>query len=348
MTGVRDVKHVKVECSGYATIIFNCEDSVATTIFGNGSEIVAIPDGSYAILHCEGSRLAVGVDGTAHYTPKNTENGEPGSVGAYTMQHRDRVVVETCDLDGNQFLVKWDGDIYTSLVPKDANKSGEGEGEGEEGEDVKKEASQMTPIPRFFVLHPDGSGTELLRQQAVLPYVHQAGMDPNVAVLNDPIPEHPEIQGVTVMQPHTSTLSQKWLMPFDEPNIIPRNLRSRDFAKIPSKEAKTPGPMFGTKVGKGVAVNSVQQPPQRGPIPKCPKQLQLRQFVAYRPMDAELRSKMRQGLEAYAKEIRRKEKEMQEAAIKDPRSQQEKIKSGDLLAHILAQVNVGKKLYRSG
>ncbi|XP_030828795.1 sperm-associated antigen 17-like isoform X3 [Strongylocentrotus purpuratus] len=336
VSGIRDVKHVKVECVGYATVIFNCEDSVATTIFGNGSEIIAIPDGSYEILHCEGSRMAVGIEGTVRYTPKEAESGEPSLIGSYTMQHNDVVAVETCDSDGNHFGVKWNGDIYTSLVPSEERKvSLDGEGEEEEAEKV---LGKMSPIPRFFVIHPDGSGTEMLRQQDIAPYVHQAGMDPNVAVLKDPIPDHPEINGITIMQPHTSTVSQKWLNRFEEPNIIPRNLRSRGFDKLPAMEAKTPGPKFGTKVGKGVAVNNVPRPQQRGPVPQCPKQLQLRQFVAYHPMEKELRGKMKEGLEAYAKEMKEKMMVAKQRAIKDPRSQQERVKSGDLLAHILAQL----------
>ncbi|XP_063954686.1 sperm-associated antigen 17-like isoform X2 [Lytechinus pictus] len=336
VSGIRDVEHVKVECVGYATVIFNCEDSVATTIFGNGSEIIAIPDGSYEILHCEGSRVAVAIDGTARYTPKEAESGEPSLIGSYTMQHNNVVAVETCDADGNHFGVKWNGDIYTSLVPSEDSKVSL-VGEGEEEEAVKA-PPKMSPIPRFFVIHPDGSGTEMLRQQDIVPYVHQAGMDPNVAVLKDPIPDHPEINGITIMQPHTSTISQRWLNQFDEPSIIPRNLRSREFNQLPATETKTPGPKFGTKVGKGVAVNNVPQPPQRGPVPQCPKQLQLRQFVAFRPMEKELRSKMKEGLEAYAKEMKKKMMEAKQRAIKDPRSQQERVKSGDLLAHILAQL----------
>ncbi|XP_071495561.1 sperm-associated antigen 17-like [Diadema antillarum] len=345
VAGTREVKHVKVECAGYATIIFNCEDSIATTIFGNGSEIVAIPDGSYEILHCEGSRLAVGVDGTARYTPKEGESGEPSIVGAYTMKHRERIAVETCDIDGNQFCVKWNGDIDASIVPSDAEKF-VGGGVGEEEEEEKP--PNMAFMPRFFILHPDGSGTELLRQRDIFPFIHQAGLDPNVAVLRDAIPDHPEIHGVTVMQPHSSTISDRWLMPFEEANIIPRNLRSRDFAKIPAVEQKTPGPRFGTKVGRGVAVKSAPQPPQRGPVPKCPKQLQLRQFVEYKPTDRELRAKMREGLEAYAKEMKEKERELRDKAIKEPRSQQERVKSGDLLAHILAQVDEDSSRSKGG
>ena len=55
-------------------------------------------------------------------------------------------------------------------------------------------------------------------------------------------------------------------------------------------------------------------------------------------MEKELRGKMKEGLEAYAKEMKEKMMVAKQRAIKDPRSQQERVKSGDLLAHILAQV----------
>ena len=55
-------------------------------------------------------------------------------------------------------------------------------------------------------------------------------------------------------------------------------------------------------------------------------------------MSEDLRKRMRVGLEAYAKEVEKKQKTWMNNAVKDPRSEEEKAGAGELLAHILAQV----------
>ena len=105
------------------------------------------------------------------------------------------------------------------------------------------------PIPRYFILNPDQSGDELIRHDDVIDLLQQSEQDPATVVLVDPLPEHPNIKGVTVMQPSFTDTREKWVIAKEETNIIPKNLTSRDLKTIPPKEYKKPGPKFGTNVG---------------------------------------------------------------------------------------------------
>lgn len=46
-------------------------------------------------------------------------------------------------------------------------------------------------LSRFFIIHMDGSGTELLRSKDVEAYLAEACGDPAVAVLQEPVQEYP-------------------------------------------------------------------------------------------------------------------------------------------------------------
>ncbi|XP_033635929.1 sperm-associated antigen 17-like [Asterias rubens] len=320
--GFKLIKHYKIECPGYATVIFNSEDSLATTIFGSGTEIISIPDGSYEVLHHEGGRVTVKSEGTVGYLPP-VEREDVGPK-AYTMRHQKPIVFEMEDEAGNVFTVQSTGEANVIKSKTDGDNK---------DESVKCDRH----LPRFFVINEDGSGIELLRGNDIETYFKRASLDPNTAILSDPLPDHPDVNGITIMRPYTANLSKTWLMTLDEPNIVPPNLRSRDFTKLPAREYKTPGPNFGTKVGKGLAVGSRSSSKGCLSIPKCPKELEIRQFVEYKPIDEELRQKMRAGLEAYAKEIKSKDWRWADEELREPREEEERVKAGELLASILAQ-----------
>ncbi len=274
-------------------------------------------------------------DGTALYTPKD----EAGESSLYTMRHKQAVIFEMVDKNGNMFTVKNTGDVQ-ALKGLDLEEGKNIGGDAEEREEKGELEDSDRHAPRFFVIHDDGSGMELLRMKDIREYLEIADRDPTTAILTDPIPDHLNIKGINILRPYTTPISQAWLTQFDENNVIPAHLKSRDFSKLPPYEAKQPGPRFGTNVGKGLLVGSVPKPQQRGPIPSCPNQLELRQFTEYNAMSKELRQRMRVGLEAYAKEVEKKQKTWMNNALKDPRSEEEKAGAGELLAHILAQVNI--------
>lgn len=342
---VRTVQQVKVECVGYATVIFNSEDGIATTIFGNGTQVIAIPDGSYEILHHDGSRMTMAPDGCVQFTPKPEEgdNGSTVSSTMYTLHHKEKVVCQVKDSTGKTFSVNWKGELTCNEEEQSSEEKtqekGEAEGEGGEGTNKPQEQKEVVShVPRYFVVNSDGSGCELLREKALSSYFQQVEMDPSTAFIQEPLPDHPEVQGLTVMKPYLTNVSDTWLLKSDEENIVPQNLRPRDFSQLPPKEMKKPGPKFGTNVGKGVAVGSKKMPPEPPPAPQCPRYLQLRQFTQYKPVDIKLRKEMEACLEAHAIEVAEQEKIDAERQLKDPRSEEEKIQAGDLLAQILAQV----------
>ena len=54
---------------------------------------------------------------------------------------------------------------------------------------------------RFFIVHEDGSGTELLRFKDLYSYLRTMDLDPSTAVVREPLLSNPKVTGATVMRP---------------------------------------------------------------------------------------------------------------------------------------------------
>lgn len=54
---------------------------------------------------------------------------------------------------------------------------------------------------RFFIIHEDGSGTELLRFKDLYSYLRTMDLDPSTAVVREPLLSNPKVTGATVMKP---------------------------------------------------------------------------------------------------------------------------------------------------
>jgi hypothetical protein len=54
---------------------------------------------------------------------------------------------------------------------------------------------------RFFIVHEDGSGTELLRFKDLYAYLRTMDLDPSTAVVREPLLSNPKVTGATVMRP---------------------------------------------------------------------------------------------------------------------------------------------------
>ena len=62
----------------------------------------------------------------------------------------------------------------------------------------------VSPLePRFFIIHADGTGSELLRGVDVKEYLERAEKDPATAVLRTPLEGHPDVSGITVLKPYS-------------------------------------------------------------------------------------------------------------------------------------------------
>ena len=63
---------------------------------------------------------------------------------------------------------------------------------------------------RFFIIHKDSSGTELLRQKDVRDYLAEAEIDPMTAIIRDSVQGYPNIIGTTILKPIKSKHTFFW------------------------------------------------------------------------------------------------------------------------------------------
>jgi len=327
----RQVRFVKVECEGFATLVFNTEDSSCTSFFGSQTNLFAHPTGLYVSSCADGSAIVISQKGQVVYVrkPDNAVIGYlcncdsfdqlPQEVlrsDVFVLKHNEQHILQHTDSKGNLFYVDITGEASVAKPESET-----------EAEQADNEASSANPRARYFVVNADQSGEELLRHNDIISLLQRAEDDPSIVVLVDPIPEQPNVKGVTVMQPSFSASAGKWLIQKDEQNIIPKNLTSRDLKTIPPREYKKPGPKFGTNVGKGLSIGALTNPtkPQQGvPIyPKMPEVVAMRQFVGYPEVKPELRSNLKGGLKSYCQSVEQRKNFMDSSRKADPRSKEE-------------------------
>ncbi|CAH1799483.1 unnamed protein product [Owenia fusiformis] len=340
----REVPFVMIECPGYATVTYNCETSECITSFGNGTRVHTYKDGGYDIDHCDGGMLLVDSDGCSMYRPRPNNDIEflqPNQDHVYVMRHFADVVCETVDNEGNVFNVKNTGETMVitangepvESVEVDSEDGNEkNENNGQTVIHTKKVVQYKQHAPRFFVVHSNGSGTELLRYQDVAEYLTTAENDPTVAILNDPLPDFPGVNGITILKPYLKGVSEQWVKKYERQTIMPEGLLSRNLHNLPSKEEKKPGPSFGNNVGTGLAVGTAVIPPPPQSILKCPNMLELRQLLQYKPMEETLRTKLHDGLKEYAEFVRERNLETSMNELNEPRDESEVAKAEELQA----------------
>lgn len=61
-------------------------------------------------------------------------------------------------------------------------------------------------VPRYFILHSDGTGLELLRGVDVVEFLEEAQKDPRCAVLQSPVEGHLGVTGLTTIRPYSGEL----------------------------------------------------------------------------------------------------------------------------------------------
>lgn len=137
--------------------------------------------------------------------------------------------------------------------------------------------SLIKPIPflfsRLFIVHENGSGTELLHSQIVEELLFQAYSDPTIAIIKDPLPEtqgallcvqqvlkHTMVLddksqsnvllflyvfvtitdefGITILKPCHESVWSQWLLAKQKPDITPPNLRNRSWHDLPREEVQ--------------------------------------------------------------------------------------------------------------
>ena len=149
-------------------------------------------------------------------------NEEAVPAGVYVMRSASQQCCEMTDSRGTHFNVISNGHMYAEKTEEPA---GNQETHTPEDKDSKATADQdsesantdreeQTPtsvtqapltslVPRFFIVHADGSGTELLRPCDVQDFLAQAEKDPGIAVLRSPVEGQPDVSGITILRPYS-------------------------------------------------------------------------------------------------------------------------------------------------
>ncbi|XP_048067291.1 sperm-associated antigen 17 isoform X1 [Megalobrama amblycephala] len=323
-------KLVRVEKADFATVIMNCERRTCDVFFGDGTSISATAHGSYKIYPSDGGVLHIDKDGGAVYASHQSKEGpERDPLGQYVMNHRADVLCHVTDPEGNYFQVNAD-----SLITITTNGSEMRETET----DLQKNAGSETHPPRLFVVHENGSASELLRAQDVEDLLQKAYCDSSIAILTDPLPDSQQSFAITLLRP-CPEISTHWLSCNQDEDIIPTNLKSRKWESFPASEKKTPGPPFGTNLGCSL---ELKEKPLKSssihiqPVLECPDVLLVRQITQHPPVTEPLRRKLQDKVKAYLEQLLQRENQWEKMQLKDLRTAEEKVHQNDLLQLVLS------------
>ncbi|XP_060057789.1 sperm-associated antigen 17 isoform X2 [Erinaceus europaeus] len=310
-TVTKQVKCMRIENPHYATVITNCEDSSCCATFGDGTAIIAKPQGTYQVLPPNTGCLHIDRYCSAvYYHEVNSDMYHPFQkqeqlrASKYIMKHTSDVVCEVLDPEGNTFQVMADGSISTMLPENNFEDDVSANTKGYDNLStvhLQKNHLQIygEHVPRFFVICADGSGVEFLRDSDIEEFLSLAYGESTSVVLQEPVEEQPGTLSITVLRPFRE--ASPWLMKKELDTITPPNLQSRTWDTFPSAEKKTPGPPFATQLWKGLNIGSKQLVSAPGPILKSPSVLQIRQFIQHEVIKNEVKLKLQVSLKSFPK-----------------------------------------------
>ncbi|KAK2516801.1 Spag17 [Columba guinea] len=354
----RKVKCIQVENPEFATVITNCEDGTCCTMFGDGTSIIAKPQGTYQVLPMKTGSLFIDEDCSVVYTHEAynfISKKEEKQGGRYIMKHTSSTICEMMDPEGNLFKVMADGSTNVCVPGIDTDEKEDSNSASVFPEINKpvtyEEHAPSTPysnlnvimleflfldtvqcvcwLCRFFIVYADGSGSELLRSRDIDKYLAEACSDPATAVLQDPVQECPGVLSITILRPLAET--SPWVMNKEPESIVPPNLQSRTRDTLSSLERMITHPSVRTCSWRGLCIGSSEQTNLPVPVRKCPNKLQIRQLFQYKPLSDELREKLQHSLKEYIDHILKQENELEEINVKEPRTEEEKENAASLL-----------------
>ncbi|XP_026155171.1 sperm-associated antigen 17 isoform X2 [Mastacembelus armatus] len=333
---------VMVEKEGCATVVMYPERHTAHVFLADRTVITGNNRGAFQVLPSSVGILQIQSDGKCVYssdslvTPSPKGSAPTNPPGSYTMSHTDSVACDVTDPDGNHFQVRADGQVSV-LNFSPAPSTLTHEEEEQDGDMAGLHVQHREHCPRLFLVHADGSGTELLSSQTVEELLYQAHCDPTIALLKEPLPDTQDEFGITILKPSEESVWSKWVLEKQSPDITPPNLRNRSWHDFPRAE-KIPGPPFGTDLGRGLTIterscgSAVQHPPVRS----CPKVLEMRELFQHRAVTARLRNTVDKRLKEYIEILMEREQQSEETKVKDPRTEEEIAHASHLLSRVLS------------
>ncbi|XP_070710647.1 sperm-associated antigen 17 [Pempheris klunzingeri] len=338
---------VLVEKEGCATVVMYPDRHMAHVFLADGTVITGNNQGDYQVFPSNVGLLHVQSDGKCVYssdplvTPSPKAGTPTNQPGSYTMCHTDKVACDITDPDGNHFQVMEDGELSVlnfSPTPSTLKQDEEEPEEEEEREMARINGKHREHCPRLFLVHEDGSGTELLSSQTVEELLYQAYSDTTVALLKEPLPDTQDEFGITILKPGHQTVWSQWLLGKQNPDITPPNLRNRSWHDFPRTEKKSPGPPFGTDMGRGLTLRdmSAASAVQRQPVRSCPKVLEIRELYQHRPFTTSLKNTVDARLKEYIESLMEGEQRSEDIKVKDPRTEEESVHASDLLNLVLS------------
>ncbi|XP_040887756.1 sperm-associated antigen 17 [Toxotes jaculatrix] len=338
---------VLVEKEGCATVVMYPERHTAHVFFADGTVITGNNQGAYQVFPSNVGLLQIQSDGRCVYssdplvTPSPQGGAATNQPGSYILSHTDKVACDVTDPDGNHFQVMDDGQISVlnfSPAPSTVKHDEEELEEEEDREVARLHVEHGEHCPRLFLVHEDGSGTELLSSQTVEELLYQAYSDPTIAVLRDPLPDTQDEFGITILKPSHQSVWSQWMLGKQNPDITPPNLRNRSWHDFPRVEKKSPGPPFGTNMGRGLTLRgrSVGPAAQHQPVRSCPKVLEIRELYQHRPFTMPLKKTIDTRLKEYIESLMEREQRSEEMEVKDPRTKEENVHASNLLNLVLS------------
>ena len=133
-------------------------------------------------------------------------------VGVYVMRTTSQRCCEMTDTRGTHFTVMSNGGMTVNKAETRETTTEESATPSDETENKESKSSEAGPlqratvsplVPRFFIIHADGTGSELLRGVDVKEFLERAEKDPATAVLKTPLEGHPDVSGITVLKPYS-------------------------------------------------------------------------------------------------------------------------------------------------
>ncbi len=325
-------KYIKIECQGFASTIFNSKTTECTLAFGTGTLVACDPKKMiYNVIYSTGELLDINQDGLVSFLSRSSmENSRNKFLFSQVTDN----ILEHEDEEGNKFTVSKLGKCTTTINSENSSRN--------------KVKFYQKHSPRFFVIHKDSSGTELLRYDDINEYMSEVEVDPMTAIIRDNVQGYPNIMGTTVLRPLKSNIFTKtlniqlknlikfkfnidcltdvWLCEYDEKDVTPPGLRCRNLSTFPpNPEIKVPGSRFGSNIGRGLQIETDQHRKVKNPPLTIAKRMEYRQLIEYQKLSDQVRESLLSGLKNYMKYIADRAENHRLLLTHDPRSEIEKM-----------------------